>query len=233
MDPSSTPTISTATAEVVPEGRPNHISVVIADRHPVALEGLDHLLRNAGFNVLAKCTDGDETLRAVRRYRPDVLVLEPQMPRKDGLAVMRDLKRDNAATRVVFLTTKPGEAQLMEAIRLGVRGIVLKEMPAHLLLECVKKVHAGEHWVEKTSVNRLLERLLRREVATRQLALDLTSRELEVVRLVTKGLSNKLIAEQLFITEGTAKMHLHNIYRKLSVRGRMALVLHVQNKGFS
>ena len=112
------------------------------------------------------------------------------------------------------------------------RGVVLKEMPPHMLVQCVKKVHTGEQWVEKRSAGHLLDKLLRREVATRQLALDLTARELEILRLVASGLRNKAIADRLFVTEGTVKIHLHNMFRKLQVGNRVALTLLAHSKGF-
>jgi DNA-binding NarL/FixJ family response regulator len=215
-----------------PEAATGVITLVLADGHPVTLDGLEQLFRTDGFSVLARCTDGEEAVRAVRKHRPDVLVLDLRLARKDGLSVVRDLKRDDLPTRIVLLSGAPEEDQVSEAIRLGVRGVVLKEMPSHLLVQCIRKVHAGEQWVEKRSVGRLLEKLLRREVASRQLAMDLTSRELEIVRLVAAGLRNKEIAHRLFVKEGTVKIHLHNIYRKLSLGSRMALTLYAQKKGF-
>jgi len=208
------------------------IRLILADAHPVTLDGLEQLFRTEEFTVLARCTDGEETVRMVRAHRPDILVLDFRLARKDGLAVIRELKRDNLPTRVVLLSSALDEDQIGEAIRLGVRGVVLKEMPSSLLLQCIHKVHSGEPWVEKRSVGRLLEKLLRREIASRQLALDLTSRELEIVRLVSTGLRNKEIANRLFVREGTVKIHLHNIYRKLNLNSRMALTLYAQKRGF-
>jgi DNA-binding NarL/FixJ family response regulator len=208
------------------------IELVLADSHPVMLDGLERLCRSEGFSVVARCTDGEEALRAVRKHRPAILLLDLNLARRDGLAVLRELRHDNLPTRVVLLSSEPEDEQISEAIRLGVRGVVLKEMPSHLLVQCIRKVHGGEQWFEKRSVGRLLEKLLRREVASRQLALDLTSRELEIVRLVSAGLRNREIAHRLFVKEGTVKIHLHNIYRKLNLNGRMALTLYAQKKKF-
>src|SRR2546429_2423422 len=108
----------------------------------------------------------------------------------------------------------------------------LIHFPPHLLVNCVRKVYSGERWVEKRSAGRLLEKLLKREVAARQLAKDLTVRELDILRLVAMGLSNKAIAERIFVKEGTVKIHLHNIYKKLDVGNRLALTIFAQNKGF-
>jgi DNA-binding NarL/FixJ family response regulator len=216
------------------DGRPStsSITIVLADSRPIMLDALERLFEAEGFAVAARCLDGDETLRNVRKLQPDILMLDLRLPRRDGLAVLREMRRDNLRTRSIVLTSNPDESDVSEALRLGVRGVFLAEMPSHLLVECIRKVHAGEQWFEKRSAGRLLDKLIRREVATRQLALDLTPREMEIVRLVAEGLGNKAIAERLFVQEGTVKVHLHNIYRKLSVDNRVALMAYAHKKGF-
>src|SRR5262245_66599210 len=111
------------------------IRLVLADGHPVTLDGLEQLFRGEEFAVLARCTDGEDTIRMVRTHRPDILVLDFRLARKDGLAVIRDLKRDNVPTRLVLLSSAFDEDQIAEAIRLGLRGVVLKDMPPSLLLQ--------------------------------------------------------------------------------------------------
>jgi len=120
------------------------IRIVLADGHPVTLDGLEQLFRGEEFAVLARCTDGEDTVRTVRTHRPDILVLDFRLARKDGLAVIRELKRENLPTRIVLLSSALEEDQIGEAIRLGVRGVVLKEMPSALLLQCIRKVHGGD-----------------------------------------------------------------------------------------
>lgn len=208
------------------------ITLVLADDHPLVLDGLEQLFRQEqDFQVLARCVNGEETLQAVRRYQPDVLILDIRMPGKDGLAVLQEMNKEKLPTRVVILTAALDEDDVLEAIRLGVRGVVLKEMAPQLLVRCTRKVHAGEQWLEKRSVALALEKMLRREAGTRQLAKVLTPREIEIVRMVAAGLRNKEIAEKLFISEGTVKIHLHNIYEKLSVKSRLELVRYAQDKG--
>jgi DNA-binding NarL/FixJ family response regulator len=208
------------------------VSVVVADRHPITLEGVSQVFARAGLNVLTACRSGEEALRALASLRPDVFVFDIPLVGTDGLTVLRDMKSHQVSAHAVLFTSIPEEPKILEAIRLGVRGVVLKEMPPHMLVQCVKKVHTGEQWVEKRSAGHFLDKLLRREIATRQLALDLTARELEILRLVASGLRNKAIAERLFVTEGTVKIHLHNMFRKLQVGNRMALTLLAQSKGF-
>jgi len=208
------------------------IGLVLADDHPIVLDGLEQLFRlEQDFKVLARCRDGDETLQAVRKYRPDVLILDIRMPGRSGLAVLREMKREKLPTRVVLLTAAIDENEALEAIRLRVSGVVLKEMAPQLLVKCVRKVHAGGQWFEKRSFARALETLLQREAGARQIAGVLTPREMEIVRLVASGLHNKEVAEKLLISEGTVKIHLHHIYEKLHVDGRLELTLYARDKG--
>jgi DNA-binding NarL/FixJ family response regulator len=208
------------------------IRLVLADDHPLLLDGLENLFGlEQDIQVLARCGDGVETLRAVREHQPDILILDLRMPRMDGVAVLRAMKKEKLRTRVVLLTVALDEDEVLEAIRLGVRGVVLKEMAPQLMVQCVRKVHAGGEWLERTSVGRALEKMLRREAGAQHIAGLLTPREIEIVRLVASGRRNKAIAETLAISEGTVKLHLHNIYGKLGVDGRVALTLYAQNKG--
>ena len=208
------------------------IRVVLADDHPIILDGLVNLFRmDQEIQVVARCVNGDEALQAVRQHRPDILILDIRMPAKDGLEVLRELQGDNLPTQVVLLTVGLDEEETMEALRLGVRGVVLKEMAPQMLVQCVRKVHAGEQWLERRSVGRALEKLLWREAGARDIARVLTPREVEIVRMVAAGLRNKEIADKLSISEGTVKIHLHHIYEKLELDGRLALAVYAQEKG--
>ena len=208
------------------------IRLVIADDHPLVLNGIEDIFRlETDFELVAKCTDGEETLAAVRRHRPDVVILDIRMPGKDGLAITRELLAEKIPTRVILYTAEINEDQLLEAIRMGVRGIVLKEMDPKLLVQCVRKVHAGEQWIERRTARLSLEKLLRREAGALEIASLLTPRESGILKMVAQGLSNHQIGEKLFISEGTVKVHMHNIYEKLHVNNRVALLRYAQEKG--
>jgi DNA-binding NarL/FixJ family response regulator len=207
------------------------ITLVIADDHPLILDALENLFRGEkDFKLLARCANGDETLKALRRDKPEILLLDMQMPGDGGLGVLREMKKGKLSTRVVVLTAALEEDQLAEAIRLGARGLVLKELAPALLVQCVRKVHAGELWLEKRSVTNALERLLRREAGGKQAAQLLTAREIEIVKHIAAGMRNLEIAKTLFISEGTVKMHLHNIYQKLGVDSRTKLIRYAREK---
>jgi len=206
------------------------IHLVLADDHPIVLDGLESLFRlEPDFQVVARCINGEETLVAVRRHRPDILILDLRMPRGDGLEILRTLRREKLPTKVVLLAAALEEDEILDALRLGVRGVVLKELAPQLLVECVRKVHAGEQWLEKQLSSRVLETLLRREAGGRAASSVLTPREIEIVRMVASGLRNRELARRLGVTEGTVKIHLHNIYKKLKVQSRVELVLHAQS----
>jgi DNA-binding NarL/FixJ family response regulator len=208
------------------------VRLVIADDHPIVLDGLEQLCRlEQGYTVVARCRDGEETLEAVRRHRPDVLVLDVKMPGRDGLAVLRELGAEGSTTRVVLLTAALEDERLLEAIRLGARGVLLKDMAPELLVEAVAAVHAGGHWLERGLGGRALQRLLQRDAARREAEQVLTSREVEIVRMVASGMRNRKISETLFISEGTVKIHLHNLYQKVAVDGRVELTLYAQRHG--
>ena len=206
--------------------------LVLADDHPVVLDGLEQLFRaQKDWTVVARCQDGAETLRAVRQHRPDVLLLDIRMPAPDGLEVIRALQEDSLPTRIVLLTAELSEDDVLEAMRLGVKGVVLKEMSPQTLMECVRNVADGGQWIERRALTRALDKMLCREVGFREVSSVLTSREIEIVRLATRGLRNQAIAEQLHISEGTVKVHLHNIYEKLGIDGRVGLTLYAREKG--
>jgi DNA-binding NarL/FixJ family response regulator len=208
------------------------IRLIIADDHPFILVALNTLFQaEEDIQVLAHCRNGTEAMQAVRQHQPDILILDLQMPGKNGLAVLRELQQEKLPTRVVLLTAALDEDEVLEAIRLGVRGVMLKEMAPQLLLQCIRQVHTGGEWLERRSVSRALDKLLRREAATRQVTAVLSPRELEVVRLVSDGLRNKEIAVQLSVSEGTVKIHLHHIYEKLQVGSRLELLRYMQKQG--
>ena len=210
------------------------ISLILADDHPLVLKGLELLLSTEpDFTVLAYCADGEQVLQAVRRQAPDILVLDLNMPKKDGRMVLRELRLEQPSLKTVLLTATLSEDEALDAIRLGVRSMVLKEMAPQLLIECLRKVQAGEEWLEKRSFRRALGRMLQREDHLRQALETLTLREIALTRLVASGLTNQQIADELHISEGTVKVHLHHIYAKLGVRNRVGLTLYAQEKGLA
>jgi len=153
------------------------------------------------------------------------------MPGHGGLDVLRALEQESTRCRTVLLTAAVTEAEALEAVRLGTKGLVLKESSPETLLACIRHVHEGGDWIDRDTASRAVRVVLEREEASRQATETLTPRELEIVRMVAQGLRNRTIAERLSISEGTVKVHLHNIYEKLAVGGRLELVLCAQQRG--
>jgi DNA-binding NarL/FixJ family response regulator len=208
------------------------IRIALADDHPIVLQGLQQLFeRHADFEVVCCCTTGNAALIGVRTHRPDVLVLDLRMPEGSGLDVLRAMAADKLECRTVVLTAAVSDDEVMEAVRLGARALVLKESSPDALVDCVRRVFRGEQWLERETLTRAFRRALDREAATRDAADALTPREIEIVRMVAQGLRNRAIAERLSISEGTVKVHLHNIYEKFAVDGRLELLLSARNKG--
>ena len=208
------------------------IRIVLADDHPIILDGLEQLFgRQSDFEVVAAVTDGQKALEEVRKLKPDVLVLDVQMPGRDGLSVLRELQKEGSRTRVVLLTATLDDEGVLEAIELGAWGLVLKEAASISLLEALRKVARGHRSLDPQLVSRAAENAMARRENRRELERLLSPRETDVVRMVASGLRNKDIATQLSITEGTVKSYLHSIYEKLGVRGRVELTLLAQEKG--
>jgi DNA-binding NarL/FixJ family response regulator len=200
------------------------VRLVLADDHPIFLDGLKQMLAAAGgYEVVACCSNGPDALRAVESHAPDILVVDLRMPGMSGIAMLRELGLRNLKVRTVILTAELSEPDLLEAVRLKVRGIVLKEMAPRLLLQCLQKVHEGGQWLEHRAMQGALQNVLHREDGRRQAEEELTQREITLVCLVAEGLRNKEIAARLSITEGTVKTHLRNVYRKLNRESRVAL----------
>ena len=207
------------------------ITLVLADDHPIVLDGLEALFAlERDFRVLARCLTGDVVVPTVKRLQPDLLLLDIRMPAVDGMEVLRQLHHERLPTRVVLLAASFEEDQVVEALRLGVRGLVLKELAPPLLVQCVRQVHAGGQWIEQQTSGLALEALLRREAGARETSGVLTAREMELVRLAASGLRNKEIARRLGISQGTVKMHLHNVYRKLGIDSRVSLAVYARTK---
>lgn len=203
------------------------VRILIADDHPVVRIGLRHLLQaEAGFVIVGESTDGDDTLLLVRQLKPDLLLLDVAMPRSSGLEVLRQLAADPGPTRTILLTAGIEQRQLVEALQLGARAVVLKDSAARDLVKAIRAVSEGQYWFGQQTVGSLLGALEQhaQPKAQRQ-AFGLTQRELEVVSTVAVGGTNKDIARRLSISEDTVKRHLTNVFDKLGVSNRLELGL--------
>ncbi len=212
-----------------PQTAPARIRVVLVDDHPIVLDGLERLFRTEpDFAVVARCRDGEEAVATIQRERPDLVVLDLRMPRLDGLGVLAQVREVAPETRALLLAAAIEPAQVVEALRLGARGLVLKEMAPELVVEVARRIHAGGQWFDPALVSRALEDAAGRGAETADEAAHLTPREREIVEMVAEGSRNRTIAQRLGISEGTVKVHLHHVYEKLGVAGRVELLIRMQ-----
>jgi DNA-binding NarL/FixJ family response regulator len=212
------------------------IRILIADDHPIFRDGLRRLLEaEPGMKVIGEACDGAEAVKLARQLKPDILLLDLAMPRHPGLEALREISSGPSTTvRVILLTAAAEKNQIVEALQLGARGVVLKDSATQLLLKSIYTVMSGEYWVGRESVSNLVQ-YLRTLVQSsgeeaRQKKFGLTPRELEIVSAVVTGYSNKEIAEYFKISEDTVKHHLSNIFDKLGVSTRLELALFAVNQ---
>lgn len=194
--------------------------LLLADDHPMIRAAIDVLLRGTGFELVGMAGNGEATLEAVERLRPDILLLDLQMPDGNGLDVLRRLKAIKSPVRIVMLTAGIDDSALLEAKSLRIQGIVLKNSDPAFLLECLESVRDGRNWFDPELAKR-----------ARQLAggstrrVPLAPRERQLIGFVRKGLRNREIASELGVTEGTVKVYLHAIFEKLGVGNRTELAI--------
>ena len=199
--------------------------ILIADDHPIMLSGLEAILRGSEYKLVAKVADGAAVLDALADAQPDILLLDVQMPVRTGMDVLRTLRSRGDTRPVVLLTAHLDDSNLVEAIQLGVNGILLKDGAQGQLLTCLDSVRAGQRWIEKSLLERALDLSMSGAAERKEPFADLTPKEREVVGLVSQGLRNRNIASELGITEGTVKVYLHRIYEKVGVSNRTELAL--------
>ena len=211
------------------------VRILIADDHPIFRDGLRRMLESeGGFKVVGEACDGVEAVAMVRQWKPEILLLDLAMPRRPGLEALREMSTEATSARVILLTAGAEKDQIVEALQLGARGIVLKDSATQILLKAIRAVMNGEYWVGRESVSNLVQ-YLRGLVgasanAARQRRYGLTPRELEIVSAVVAGYANKEIAEHFKISEDTVKHHLSNIFDKVGVSTRLELALFAVNQ---
>jgi DNA-binding NarL/FixJ family response regulator len=216
-----------------------NVRIFIVDDHPIVRDGLKRLLSlEDDFEIVGEAGDGWEVLEKVRDTDPDVLLLDLKMPNLNGLSVLEFLQRSRSSTRVIVFTASEAEDEFVQAMRLGCRGILLKQTDPDLIVKSIRKVHAGEIWLGSQATAAVMNEFsngLRSNhtngVAGGRVCNPLSAREHEIVSLVAQGLKNKEVAARLFISEQTVKNHLHNIFDKLGVSDRLELALYEVQKG--
>ena len=204
------------------------IKILIADDHAIFRDGLRKLLDSEEeITIVGEARNGAECIKKLGKLKPDILLLDLHMPDKNGLAVLEEVNFDTLPTRVIVLTAAEDDRDLVRAMRLGARGVVLKESAIDLLVKSIHRVHAGEIWLDSHMTAGVINAFsASSKSGARGEKPLLSDREMEVVQLVAQGFQNKEIGKKLFISEQTVKNHLHNIFDKLGVSDRLELALY-------
>ncbi len=216
------------------------VRILIADDHPIVRDGLKKLLLlEDDFEIVGEAADGREVLDKVQELDPDVLLLDLRMPNLDGLSALQALQQSNKRTRVIVLTASEDKNEFVQAMKLGCSGIVLKQTAPDLIVKSIRKVNAGEIWLDSHTTAAVMRQFQTGQESSgsgqaggkgRERS-PLSSREREIVALVAQGYKNKEMAEKMFISEQTVKNHLHNIFDKLGVSDRLELALYAIHNG--
>lgn len=204
------------------------IRILVADDHAIFRDGLRKLLEASDeAQIVGEASNGVECTKMLPKLKPDILLLDLRMPEKDGLAVLEEVNFDTLPTRVIVLTAAEDDRDVVRAMRLGARGVVLKQSASDLLLKSIHKVYDGEIWLDNRMTAEVIDAFKKSaEAGIRREKPLLSDREKEIVQLVAQGFRNREIGEKLFISEQTVKNHLHNIFDKLGVSDRLELALY-------
>jgi DNA-binding NarL/FixJ family response regulator len=211
------------------------IRVVLVDDQTLVRRGIRSLLELAGdIEIVAEAADGEEGVATILRERPDVVLLDVRMPRKDGLEVLRELQGARALPPTVLLTTFDDDEVLLEAVKAGARGYLLKDVSLEQLTDAIRRVAGGGTMIRPALTERVLRGLehVRRDFDALDPPDPLTKREVEILRLMAGGYSNREIADALGTAEGTVKNHASSILSKLGVRDRTRAVLKALERGY-
>jgi DNA-binding NarL/FixJ family response regulator len=215
------------------------IKIMIVDDHEVVRGGLRMLIENEpGFTVAGEAGNSKEALIKIAQTEPDVILLDLDLKDESGLDLLPQLSSDHPKSQVLILTGLRDSEIHRHCVRLGARGLVLKDLAPDVLIKAIKKVYAGEIWFDRTMMSSVLSDVLNKKNAKesdpeRAKIATLTERENQVLALVCEGLRNKQIAERLFISDTTVRHHLTSIFSKLAISDRLELVIYAYRYGLA
>lgn len=199
------------------------IRVMLADDHPIVCLGLATMIDSQpDMTVVAQASNGREAVKLFMQHQPDVTLIDLRMPEQSGLDAIRDIREIHPAACFIVLTTYQGDEDIHRALAAGAQGYLLKGMPHGELLDAIRRVHSG---------SRYLPGAVRESLANRPPGPDLSPRELQILELIVKGMSNKQIGDRLGITEGTVKWHVNSILGRLNVSDRTQAAVAALNRG--
>ena len=213
------------------QGTPAKIRVIITDDHPVVREGLSAMLsREKDIEVVAEAANGNEAIVKARDLKPDIVLMDLRMPEVDGVEAMRRIRTENPDIKFIVLTTYDNDEYIFQGIEAGARAYLLKDSPREEMFKAIRVVSEGGSLIEPAVAGKVLDRFaaLSRQV---QIPEALSEREVEILKLIAQGTSNKIIATSLNIGESTVKTHIQSIFNKLGVNDRTEAVTEAIKKG--
>jgi len=201
----------------------NKIKVLIADDHSMVRQGLKQILElEDDIKVIAQASNGEEAIKIAKQYKPDVILMDINMPVMNGLQAIKELKKESADFKIIVLTIHQDREYLVKTVQMGAEGYILKDAEASVLIDAIRTVYKGESYIQPNMTKELITEYNKMSQNDREkrVECELTSREIEVIQLIAEGLLNKEIAKKLFISEKTVKNHVSNIFRKINVSDR-------------
>ncbi len=212
---------------------PQSIRVLVTDDHAIVREGLRALITvKPDMELAGEAADGEEAVLKARALQPDVILMDLVMPRKNGIEAIEEIKRENPDARILVLTSFAEDAQVLSAIKAGALGYLLKDSSPQELIEAIRCVYRGESSLHPAVARKLILGFGQQRSAKPDVS-ALTEREMGVLKLVARGLSNQAVAEQLHIGEGTVRFHVSNILSKLQLENRTQAVLYALREGLT
>jgi len=201
----------------------NKINVLIADDHSMFRQGLKQILElEEDIRVIGQACNGDEAIRLARKEKPDVILMDINMPGTNGLQAIKTIREENEFSKIIVLTIHDDREYLFKALQMGAQGYVLKDAESQVLVNAIRSIYNGDSYIQPNMTKELVREFYRvtRYEKPKDETSNLTAREIEVLELIAEGMLNKEIARTLYISEKTVKNHVSNIFRKLNVSDR-------------
>ncbi len=221
--------------ELFMENGRGNISILLAEDHVIVREGTRELLQHQpDMDVVGEASDGEEAVTLAKQLKPDVIVMDIAMPKLNGIEATKQIKKFRPATAVLILTAYDTDQYIMALLEAGAAGYLLKNVRGNQLIDAIRAVYAGESVLQPSTTRRVIEQLKAKASGEEEIPsfLPLSDREMEVLRLSAKGVSNKGIADTLFLSNRTVQSHLSNIFKKLAVASRTEAVLFGLKRGW-
>jgi two-component system response regulator DegU len=201
----------------------NKIKILIADDHPLFRQGIKQILElEKDITVIAQASNGSEAIQLAMEHKPDVILMDINMPGTGGLQAIEEIKAENIESRIIVLTIHEDREYLIKTLQMGAEGYVLKDAEPSVLIDAIRSVYLGQSYIQPTMTKELVREFNRLTLQAREKRGEnrLTAREREVLMLIAEGMINKEIASKLYISEKTVKNHVSNIFKKLNVSDR-------------